>query len=330
MASVFNPLVITGTYHMKTSSEALRSPWVKAAAVIAFGLGLTSGVEAQSSSLEARISALEAELAALKQEATSSTTRVDHRGLSLSNRDGDFNFSLRGAIHGDARYYSSDEAVEDEFLFRRIRPTLNGQLGRAVSFRITPEVAGSSVTLLDAYVDLALTDTASLRIGQFKSPVSLERLQSGNALALIERAYAAEVAGNRDLGLQLQGRSAANTVSYALGIFNGAPDGRNSGTGNADSNFELAGRLFFEPFRNEDSPLKGLGFGIAGSIGDKSGSGNDFLPRYRSPGQQTIFSYLATSRPRSPTSTAASDGGAANGSDRGNENLVFGRFQLAF
>ena len=57
---------------------------------------------------------------------------------------------------------------------------------------------------------------------------------------------------------------------------------------------EYAGRLFFEPFKNDANALSGLGFGIGGSIGDKHGSGNNFLPRYRTPGQLQFFGYLST------------------------------------
>jgi phosphate-selective porin OprO/OprP len=45
-------------------------------------------------------------------------------------------------------------------------------------------------------------------------------------------------------------------------------------------------------------PIDGLGIGIAGSIGDKEGGADedaeDFLGRYRSPGQVTIFEYAET------------------------------------
>lgn len=278
--------LLTGEHH---GSRQLR--FRLAALILVLGGLATATAQA---SLEERIAALEAELASLKQ-ATAARSRVDHRGVQLASPDNAYRFSLRGAVHSDARFYTSDEAVNDAFLFRRIRPTLDGQLGPAVSFRITPELAGSSVTLLDAYADLRISDALIIRAGQFKSPISLERLQSGNALSLVERAYVAEVAANRDLGVQLHGRLANGTVSYAAGIFNGAPDGRNSPNGNADDNFEVAGRLFVEPFRNDaDSTLRGLGIGLAGSTGKREGAGNDFLPRYRSPGQQTVFSYLGT------------------------------------
>jgi phosphate-selective porin OprO/OprP len=76
-----------------------------------------------------------------------------------------------------------------------------------------------------------------------------------------------------------------------IGIFNGTVDGRDAVTSNPDDEFEYAGRVFFEPFRNDASGWSGLGFGIGASIGDKQGSGNNFLPRYRTPGQLQFFGY---------------------------------------
>ena len=52
--------------------------------------------------------------------------------------------------------------------------------------------------------------------------------------------------------------------------------------------------MFVEPWKGGDGALSGLGFGIAASSGDKHGAGNNFLPRYRTPGQATFFSYRGT------------------------------------
>jgi phosphate-selective porin OprO/OprP len=259
---------------------------------------------ASPADLEARLAALEAEIAALKKAAASTpapataiqttVVQANDKGLSVASADGNYSFALNGTVHSDGRFYLGDEPTNDTFLFRRVRPQLSGKLGELVSFRITPEIAGNSTTLLDAWADVKLGANTQLRVGQMKSPVSLERLASASALPFIERTFASELAGNRDIGAQLQGGFAGGAVTYAAGVFNGAVDGRNAATTNPEDEFELAGRLFFEPWRNGDSALKGLGFGIAGSVGQKEGAGNDFLPRYRSAAQETIFSYLAT------------------------------------
>ena len=241
--------------------------------------------------LERRLELQQEETAAKAKEAP--VIAVNDKGASLKSANGDFEFKLRGLVQGDARFFFDDDAVpqNDTFLFRRIRPTIEGSLGKLVAFRLTPEFAGDSATIVDAYVDVKLDPAFTLRAGKVKGPIGLERLQSGGAIALIERSFPTELAPNRDLGVQAQGEFAEGRVSYVAGVYNGAPDGRDAATTNPDDEFEYAGRIFFEPFKNTSSSWSGLGFGIAGSIGDKQGTGNNFLPRYRTQGQAQFFNY---------------------------------------
>ena len=244
--------------------------------------------------LERRLELQQEEQVAKSKEAAVVT--VNDKGASLKSANGDYEIKLRGLVQGDARFYLDGvpAGTNDTFLLRTARPTLEGSLGKLVAFRLTPEFAGDSASIVDAYVDLRFNPTYTLRVGKFTSPVGLERLQSSAALSEIERALPSELAPNRDIGVQLQGEFANSEVSYAIGVFNGAVDGRDAATTNPDNDFEYAGRLFFEPFKNDANALSGLGFGIGGSIGDKHGSGNNFLPRYRTPGQLQFFGYLTT------------------------------------
>lgn len=244
--------------------------------------------------LERRLELQQEEQVAKAKEAAVVT--VNDKGASLKSANGDYEIKLRGLVQGDARFYLDGvpAGTNDTFLLRTARPTLEGSLGKLVAFRLTPEFAGDSASIVDAYVDLRFNPAYTLRVGKFTSPVGLERLQSSAALSEIERALPSELAPNRDIGVQLQGEFANSEVSYAIGVFNGAVDGRDAATTNPDNDFEYAGRLFFEPFKNDANALSGLGFGIGGSIGDKHGSGNNFLPRYRTPGQLQFFGYLST------------------------------------
>ena len=244
--------------------------------------------------LERRLELQQEEQVAKAKEAAVVT--VNDKGASLKSANGDYEIKLRGLVQGDARFYLDGvpAGTNDTFLLRTARPTLEGSLGKLVAFRLTPEFAGDSASIVDAYVDLRFNPAYTLRVGKFTSPVGLERLQSSAALSEIERALPSELAPNRDIGVQLQGEFANSEVSYAIGVFNGAVDGRDAATTNPDNDFEYAGRLFFEPFKNDANALSGLGFGIGGSIGDKHGSGNNFLPRYRTPGQLQFFGYLTT------------------------------------
>lgn len=240
---------------------------------------------------------LQAEESAAKAASTPTVTLSASKGLAVkSPPPGDVELKFKALVQADGRFFIGDDTVpqNDTFLFRRIMPTIEGSWGSLVGFRLTPEFAGDSATIADAYLDLKFDPRATVRIGKFKSPVGLERLQSSGSTALIELGLASELTPNRDLGVQLQGEFAQSTVSYALGVYNGAVDGRDSPTVNPDNDFELAGRLFFEPWKNDSNALSGLGFGLAGSRGDKQGSGNNFLPRYRTPGQTQFFNYRGT------------------------------------
>lgn len=235
---------------------------------------------------------LQAEVAAAKAAKDPIVSLTPSKGLSVKSPDG-LELKVRGLVQADGRFFIGDDRnpQNDTFLFRRIRPTLEGNWGPLIGFRLTPEFAGDNATLVDAYVDLKFDPRATVRIGKVKGPVGLERLQSGGAIVLVERGFPTELAPNRDLGVQLQGELFGSRLNYVVGAYNGTPDGRDAATTNPDNAFEYAGRVFWEPFKNAANSWSGLGVGVAASVGDVFGAGNNFLPRYRTPGQAQFFAY---------------------------------------
>lgn len=256
-----------------------------------------SETAAENEALRQRVAVLERQ-AELQREDTATklasapVLNVNDKGLSAKSADGAYEIRLRGAVQSDHRSFATgDGGQNDGFAFRLVRPTIEGSLGPLIAFRITPEFAGDTASLVDAWIDLRFDPRYTLRAGKFTSPVGLERLQSSTALSMMERGLASELAPNREIGVQLQGELAKGRVSYALGAFNGTVDGRDATAADVDGNVELAGRVFFEPWKNAANALSGLGFGLGASVGDKNGAGNNFLPRYRTPGQNVFFNY---------------------------------------
>lgn len=172
------------------------------------------------------------------------------------------------------RYRQSDASNEnDGFDIRRARLCLKGDFTPNLSYRLLTEFAGSP-KLLDACVDIKISDFLNLTIGQFKIPFSLENLfmltkmesidYSQVVDALVARTY--DVNGNqlgRDIGFQMGGNFLKYhnrfLFDYKLGIFNG------SGINTADKNKnkDLAGRLIFHPVKGIDvggSFYSGTGF----------------------------------------------------------------------
>jgi phosphate-selective porin OprO and OprP len=227
------------------------------------------------------------------------------RGFRLQSADGQNVVRLRGVLHFDGRYFNDDVTPEtaDTWILRRVRPTLEGTLNGIYDYRFTPDFAGGRTFILDAFLAARLKPWAVVTAGKFKVPVGLERLVSATDLRFIERAFPTSLVPNRDLGLQLGGDVAGGVLNYSIGYFNGVSDGSSSDSNTPtpdaenDTKGDWAARLFVQPFANSDNfALRGLGFGVAGTYVDSTGSPTTtLLPSYRTPGQQSFFSYRGSS-----------------------------------
>ncbi|WP_293007020.1 porin, partial [Nitrosomonas sp.] len=225
---------------------------------------------------------------------------VTDSGSEYRWNNGENKIRLGGFIQADSRTFFEDagEASNDNFTFRRIRPVLEVRFGKVYSFYFMPNLE-SSLGILDAFFESNYIKPFNLRIGKFKSPFGLERLQSATALALNERAFPTNLAPNREIGAQVFGDILWDTTEYQIGIFHGNVD-NGSGIGDSVINSNSSGidfvtRIFSHPLKHIHTEfLRGLGFGVAYSYGTQYGSaqpGNAHLPIFISPGQQSIASY---------------------------------------
>lgn len=266
---------------------------------------------APSANADARVDALSQDLKVVQRKlelkdeeaataaANTPVVTAGEKGFALASRDGNFSLRLRGLIQVDSRDYGDDGSVAgstDTFLFRRVRPILEGTVFGNYDYRFVSDFAGGKVIIQDAYVDARLDPAAKLRVGKFKTPFGLERLQSANDIRFAERALPNNLVPNRDLGVQLSGDLFGGKLSYAVAALNGVADGASSDAiADTDNNGDkdLAARVFAQPFLDSDHfLLRGLGFGVAATYVDQTGSAaTTLLPTYKSPGQLTVFSY---------------------------------------
>jgi phosphate-selective porin OprO/OprP len=239
---------------------------------------------------------LAAEAAAAKAKEQPRLT-IDANGLRVATADTNFAFGLRGLLQVDSRSFFDDGGIQanDAFLLRRARPMFHGTVFRDFDFLFNPEFAGSTPQIYDAYLNYRYTPALQLRAGKFKSPIGLEYLQADQFTSFNERALPTGLVPGRDVGFQLWGDVAGGVMSYAAGVFNGLGDGRNSSNTDFDDHREIAGRVFFLPFKKADAvALRGLGFGVGGSWGDYSVTNAAGLPNgngYVTDGQQQFFAY---------------------------------------
>src|SRR3984893_7253354 len=222
------------------------------------------------------------------------TASVTANGGPFTIRSGDGNFVLRlGAdFQIDNRTFTgvSSAPLTDQILIRRARPTISGTVYKYIDFYVRPDFGQGQVVLYEAYTQLNYFSRFNLRVGKFKPPVGLERLQSDDDTNFIERGLPTLLVPSRDIGYQLSGDIIKSRVNYAVGVFNGVPDNGLSDF-SASNHRDYAAHLFLTPFQPDThNPLRGLGIGIGAS------SGNDdsiALPSYKTFGQNTFFTFAS-------------------------------------
>jgi phosphate-selective porin OprO/OprP len=233
---------------------------------------------------------------------STSVVSAGTKGVSVKSADGRNEFRLRGLLHLDARFLDGDDPADpvDTFQATRVRPIFEGTLAGIYEFRFMPDFGQGRTVIQDTYLAGRFSPGFELKLGKYKSPVGLERLQSSSDMRMIQRAFPTSLVPNRDIGLAANGDLAEGRLSYALAWMNGANDGSSSDSlGDVDVNDdkEYVMRLFAQPLaQGGNAALRGLGFGIAGSFTDQTGSATEtLLPAYRTPGQATFFRYRAAS-----------------------------------
>jgi phosphate-selective porin OprO/OprP len=253
--------------------------------------------------LDQKVKVLERQSELEKQAVTETmksvpTVSLGANGLIVRSSDSNFLMNVHGYVQADGRFYIEDQkTANDTFLLRRVRPIIEGTVYDRFDYRLMPDfgsgnvsgsTAANNAVLDDAYVNARFLPDLQVQVGKFKAPVGLERLQSTAELLFIENGFATQLTPNYDLGAMVHNRLFNSPINYAVGIFNGAADAGSSDFDSTDEGKDVDGRLFFQPFlRTDIEPLRKLGIGAGGSIGHHEGP----LPSYKTPGQQTFFSY---------------------------------------
>lgn len=257
----------------------------------------------QVQGLEQKVKTLERDRD-LEQQATAEAAKkspkisLGDNGLVVVSHDSNFLMNVHGYIQADGRFYPNDtHTANDTFLLRRVRPIVEGTVYEKYDYRLMADFgsgnassssAGNNALLNDAYVNARFWPYAQLQVGKFKSPVGLERLQSTAELLFVENGFATQLTPNYDLGAEVHNTLFNTPINYAIGIFNGAADGGSDDADTTDEGKDVVGRVFFQPFlRTHVETLRKLGFGVGGSVGHHAGP----LVSYKTPGQQTFFSY---------------------------------------
>lgn len=252
--------------------------------------------------LDQRLHQLEQKQQLKEQESTAAAKAapkisLTDKGFTFASGDGANSVSIRGLVQLDSRLFFNDGGgiVNNSFVLRRARFISEGTFGKIYSFQFVSEFGGTGgPSILEANLGVALSQAVQFKFGRFKAPVGLELLQADSWTFFNERSLVTNLVPNRDVGAQLSGSLKGGIVSYHAGVFNGVADGASSTNADFDNDKDVIARVYLQPFKTgKDSPLKGLAFGAAASLGREK-TAAALTGGYKTDGQQTFFKYRST------------------------------------
>src|ERR1017187_7226135 len=192
--------------------------------------------------------------AAAKAQNAASVT-ADTGGFTIKSNDGNFLLKIGADLQVDNRTYfgTGSGSFVDTAILRRVRPTISGTVYKYVDFFFRPDFGQGTTVIYDAYLELKYFSRAKVRVGKFKPPVGLERLQSDDDTTFVERGLPTLLVPSRNIGYQISGDLLPNQLNYSVGVFNGVPDNGLSDAA-VSGHRDYAGRLFLTPFNG--TPVK--------------------------------------------------------------------------
>ena len=186
-----------------------------------------------------------------------SAARVEFdEGIEFSSTDDEFKLNFHNLTQAEYRAFPSQDqgTLKDQFFIPRQRWYFNGQATKNVEFYTVINRGYGSLDLLDAFMTVNISQSLSnrtadeigsgaqgtggrttvdrargtdprvrFRIGRMKTPYLYEyfSISEGDLIAPERSLYAANLAGNRQVGAMLLGDIVEDRVGYAFGLFNG-------------------------------------------------------------------------------------------------------------
>lgn len=189
--------------------------------------------------------------------------------IKYTSPDKTFSLKMGGRIMNDWAFFSADREVEtvagelkEGTEFRRARLYISGTLYQRVGFKAQYDFASGEAVFKDVYLDFKrIMGKASLKVGHFKEPFSLEELTSSKYITFMERAMLVEAfAPSRNTGFFMH--HATNRFTWGLGAFKDADS-----QGKGGDTWAFTTRLAGTPLYQHEGKVL-LHLGIAFSLRD--------------------------------------------------------------
>lgn len=181
--------------------------------------------------LEALDDRLEDRVAALEKELNKAIEAEEKAKAQASQK---FSAKIFGRINADAITFDQDEAnkatlgdIPNGTDLRRLRLGVMGEGFEILSYRLDVDFVTNDPatqkrpTVFDCYLQVQeLPVLGNVRVGHFREPFSLERMDSTNDIPYLERSLPVNTfAPFRNLGLMAFDHSEARDITWALGTF---------------------------------------------------------------------------------------------------------------
>lgn len=187
---------------------------------------------------------------------------------------GELNFDYIGFDAGE-QYLEGAGSQESDFIVRRARIGLTGELWKMVEFKLKAGLELDGPPIIDAYMVYLLPADFKLHIGQMKVPFSMERLRSYSHQPFMERSLAHTLALRRSQGVYIGRKFFDGGLQLDLGLFTGESLNQHS----TDDDLEYVGRMSLH-FDN-----------IIDNFPGKASIGSAFARGRRAPQRSETFSF---------------------------------------
>lgn len=188
---------------------------------------------------------------------------IEPSAIEYNNPEHDVRLMLDGYVQVDGFIPFRPDSAQEDAEFRRVRPTLRGEIGDHISFKLMSNFSEGRHELQDAYLTYTFSDAFALTGGKLKMPLGLEILQSSSDIQFVERSIVSQLLPSREYGGMAEGKLDGGW-EYAAGVFTNAAE--DEVTDDEDwYNQTVAARLMY-------SPAEKLQFGIAADFGSRDGS----------------------------------------------------------
>ncbi|NVJ70451.1 MAG: hypothetical protein HWE08_08870 [Alphaproteobacteria bacterium] len=257
-------------------------------AATALASAASAPVKAQSiEELKAQLEALSKRIEELekKQEKAPKVKKADP-AFSLGTDDGLFEFNIRGRVLADAGWSSDSDGTmnKDTTELRASRIGVEGKAWKNVKYKFEADFAGNDVEVKDAFMQYK-SSMGSWTFGQFKTPNSLEEMESSLNTNFVERAaFTDAFALARMIGVGYG--NGGDNWTFNAGVYRGSNDGSVDNEGQV-----FAARATY------GGEFDGGNWLLGGSVRFRDVGGDGDLLRYRQKAYlHTADRLLATSR----------------------------------